>query len=80
MPDPIMSARGYQSGSEGSDHHHDDEHERHFSSFGKAPTLSRSLSPSFAGLGPAVPLPCAPVRLCVLLFDLHGAFAHADVA
>ncbi|GJJ68889.1 WNK lysine deficient protein kinase [Entomortierella parvispora] len=33
MPDPIMSARGYQSGSEGSDHHHDDDHDKHFSSF-----------------------------------------------
>ncbi|KAF9905244.1 signal transducing kinase of the PAK [Linnemannia zychae] len=28
-----MSVKGYQSGSEGSDHHHDDEHERTFSSF-----------------------------------------------
>ncbi|KAG0340195.1 hypothetical protein BG000_000447 [Podila horticola] len=35
MPDPVMS-RGYQSGSEGSDHHYnDDEPERNFSSFGK---------------------------------------------
>ncbi|KAG0026116.1 ATP binding [Podila clonocystis] len=33
MPDPVMS-RGYQSGSEGSDHHYnDDEPERNFSSF-----------------------------------------------
>ncbi|KAF9931027.1 hypothetical protein FBU30_010943 [Linnemannia zychae] len=33
MPDPVMSNKGYQSGSEGSDHHHDEEHERTFSSF-----------------------------------------------
>ncbi|KAF9113900.1 hypothetical protein BGX27_000589 [Mortierella sp. AM989] len=33
MPDPIVSVRGYRSGSEGSDHHHDEEHERNYSSF-----------------------------------------------
>ncbi|KAF9976876.1 hypothetical protein BGZ73_007584 [Actinomortierella ambigua] len=32
MPDPVMS-RGYQSGSEGSDYHQEEEHERNFSSF-----------------------------------------------
>ncbi|KAF9320475.1 hypothetical protein BG003_006072 [Podila horticola] len=33
MPDPVVNAREYQSGSEGSDHPHDDEPERNFSSF-----------------------------------------------
>ncbi|KAG0305757.1 hypothetical protein BGZ98_003620 [Dissophora globulifera] len=33
MQDSVLNARGYQSGSEGSDHHHDEEHERNFPSF-----------------------------------------------
>lgn len=33
MSDPVVNAKEYQSGSEGSDHPHDDEPERNFSSF-----------------------------------------------
>ncbi|KAF9363102.1 ATP binding [Mortierella sp. NVP85] len=33
MTDPIIAARTYQSGSEGSEHHHDDDHDRTYSSF-----------------------------------------------